>query len=355
MAFHGDLSSYPLPELLQWLDSSRKTGALHVTWDASDRKLFLLSGQIVATAAPGLWERVARVLDQGGEADGQRVMASLRSGIVAEPSIDIAVRQLAEEDLITSLVDLTQAQAGRFHWSEDPDRGEDEWVGLELSLRHALFESLRRIDEGADVERLLHRETLVVRPRGGPSPGSVLHRVVLNAAAREGGASLSRLWLLLGLPRSMLMRTVYDLLRAGRVTVDGAATLEADPIADMLEKGAVLVRERQFDAAGLVFAALLQSDPADRRVREFARMVEREYAAALYRELPPVTVFDVAPALDARGVLRPEERQLLELLAAGRDVSSVVFASPMRELDTLKAVQKFVRLGLSTVRAPEAG
>ncbi|NPC87277.1 DUF4388 domain-containing protein, partial [Pyxidicoccus fallax] len=32
MALHGDLFSYPLPEFLQWLDSSRKTGTLQLSW-----------------------------------------------------------------------------------------------------------------------------------------------------------------------------------------------------------------------------------------------------------------------------------------------------------------------------------
>ncbi len=52
MAFHGDFSSYPLPELLQWLDGARKTGALQLSWEGGERKLFILSGQVVATAAP---------------------------------------------------------------------------------------------------------------------------------------------------------------------------------------------------------------------------------------------------------------------------------------------------------------
>jgi hypothetical protein len=84
------------------------------------------------------------------------------------------------------------------------------------------------------------------------------------------------------------------------------APLAEDPVADMLESGAVLLRERQFEAAGLVFAALLQSDPADRRVREFARMVDREHAAELYRELPPTAV--LCPATDL-SLLSPASAQ----------------------------------------------
>ncbi len=353
MAFHGDLSSYPLPELLQWLDASRKTGALQLSWDAGERKLFLLGGQIVATAGPGLWERLARVLDHGQEANGAEVMEALRSGHFGE-AVGAALKQVAEEELIGALLDITQSQVGRFHWTEDPDRGEDEWVSIALPLRHALFESLRRLDEVADVERVLPQDTLVVRAAGRSPPSSALHRVVTYISGLPGGVTLGRLWLQLGLSRGVVLRAVYDLLRAGKVQVDGAQRLEEDPVADMLEKGAVLLRERQFDAAALIFTSLLKSDPSDRRVREFARMVEREHAASLYRELPPVQVFEVVPEPQALSTLRPEERQILTWCEAGWDVSAIVLASPQREVDTLKVLSKLARMGVARPKPPPA-
>jgi hypothetical protein len=346
MAFHGDLATFPLPELLQWLDSSRKTGTLQLSWDVAERKLFLLTGQIMATASPGLWERIARTLQLGRESDGAGVMASLKSGRF-EPRVEAAMRQIAEEELVGTLLDLTQAQGGQFHWSEDPERGDDEWVPMSLPLRHALFESLRRLDEAPDVERVLPLDTLVVRAAPAPAPSNALHRIVATVAAQEGGVTIGRLWLLLGLSRGVVLRVVYDLLRASRVEVDGAQRIEEDPVADMLEKGAVLLRELQFDAASLLFATLLHSDPGDRRVREFARMVEREHCAALYRELPPVVQFAINKDPSLMATLRAEERQIVTELEAGWDVSAIVLGSPQREVDALKLLQKLVRMGVA--------
>jgi hypothetical protein len=346
MAFHGDCSSYPVPDLLQWLDASRKTGALTLTWDAGQRKIFLLSGQIVATASSGLWERLARVMEHGDEAPGGRVMGLLRSGQATEASVDMSVRQLAEDELIGALVALIAAQSGTFHWTEDPDRGGDEWVSLERPLRQALFEALRLCDEQHDVERALPTDHLVLEPKEGPAPGNALHRIIVHLARREQGLTLSRLWLSLGLSRGVALRAVYDLVRANRLTVVGGTSLEADPIADMLEKGAVLLRERQFDAAGLVFTTLMQRDPGDRRVREFARLAEREHVAALYAELPPVTTFEVVHEPSTLSALRPEERTLVAHLQSGWDVSSVVLASSQRELDTLKSMTRLLRMGV---------
>lgn len=338
-----------MPELLQWLDASRKTGAFHLTWEGGERKLFLLGGQVVATAAQGLYERVARVLDVGKEFSGVQIVAALKAGQPSSAAMSAAVRQVAEEDLIGALTDVTATHSGRFHWTEDPDRGEDEWVSLELPLRHAVFESLKRLDESGDVERLLPDDTRVLRPTTSLAPSQALHRVIVSLVSRDQALTLGRLWLALGLPRTLVGRAVFDLTRAGKLTVEGATAPQSDPVADMLEQGAILLRERQFDAAALVFMTLLKSDPQDRRVRDFARMVEREHVASLYREIPPVARLDVHETPEAMATLRPEERQLVSQAKAGLDVSAIVLASGQKEVDALKLLHKLVRQGLLSV------
>jgi hypothetical protein len=363
MAFHGDFSSYPLPELLQWLDSSRKTGALQLSWDAGERKLFLLTGQVVATAAPAMWERLARALEQGGMASGTRVLNALRGHRGTSQTLDIApevealIRELATEEIIGAMADLTQMQTGRFHWSEDPDRGNDEWVPVTVPLRHLLFESLRWVDELPDVERALPTDTSTVLGGHHAMTGQpIVQRAVLHACQTHGPLNLGRLRLLLGLPRGIVVRAVFELWRARKVQVEGTVELEPDPIADMLEKGAVLLRERQFDAATMVFSALLVSDPSDRRVREFLRMVEREHVASLYRELPPVTVLDPIDDPEGLAALRPEERQIAAMVNGRWDVSAIVLAGQLRELDTLKVLFKLKRMGLVAERGgPQEG
>jgi len=358
MAFHGDFSSYPLPELLQWLDSSRKTGALQVQWDAGERKVFLLTGQIVATAAPGLWEHLARALEQGGMASGQRVLTALRTNKGTTQTLDVApeveqlIRELASDELIGSIADLTQVQGGRFHWTEDPDRGNDEWVPLSVPLRHLLFESLRWVDELPDIERALPHDTMTVLGSHHAMSGQpVVQRAILHACQTHGPLNLGRLRLLLGVQRGLVLRAVHELWRARKVQVEGTVELEPDPVADMLEKGAILLKERQFEAASMVFSALLISDPSDRRVREFLRMVEREHVASLYRELPPVTVLDPVDDPEALAALRPEERQIAAMVNGRWDVSAIVLAGQLRELDTLKTLFKLRRMGLIAEQA----
>jgi len=354
MAFHGDLSSFPLPELLQWLDSSRKTGTLQLSWEAGERRIHLLAGQVVATASQGLWERIARMLSLSRLAKGETVIAAFRemarTGNAQVPFVSRSLdpsqgMHLAREELFGAVADLTVAQNGHFHWTEDPDRGGEEWVAVDMGMRELLFEALRWVDEQPDVERALPLDSMTVTSRVKPSPDqTLLYRVILTLC--EKGQNLGRLRLAMGVSRSAATRRVFDLLRLKGVSVDGAPQIDADPIAEMLEKGSILVRERQFEAAGLVFSSLLASDPADRRVREFVRMVEREHVAALYRELPPIWVPERIHDMDGLSLLRPEERHVASLVNGVWDVSTIVLASQIRELDTLKCLAKLARMGL---------
>ncbi len=354
MAFHGDLASFPLPELLQWLDSSRKTGTLQLSWEAGERRIFLLSGQVSATASQGLWERIARMLSLSRLAKGETVLAAYRemqrTGNAQAPFVSRGLdptqgTHLAREELFGAVTDLTVAQNGHFHWTEDPDRGGEEWVPVEMGLRELLFESLRWVDEQPDVEKALPLDSMTVTSLVKPAPDQpLLYRVILTLC--EKGQNLGRLRLAMGVSRSTATRRVFDLMRLKWVSVDGAAHIDVDPVAEMLEKGAILVRERQFEAAGLVFSALLASDPADRRVREFARMVEREHVDSLYRDLPPIWIPELVDDPESLSLLRPEERHVASMVNGFWDISTIVLASQIRELDTLKCMAKLLRMGL---------
>lgn len=356
MALHGDFSSFPLPELLQWLDSSRKTGTLQLlSWEGGERSLFLLSGQVLAVSNEGLWGRVARVLALAKLADGAAVLAALKAmpsngedvdSVFQAHNVDAKlVRELVREEMFGSMADQTKGGHGAFHWTEDLDRSGEEWAPCELSLRELLFESLRWVDEQADVDRVLPGDALTVRAKAQPSPRQpLMHRILLSMCA--GGQNLGRLRLSLGLARSSTTRRVFELLRAKQVEVEGAPEVVVDPVTDMLEKGAVLMRERQYDAADLVCASLLASDPADRRVREFARMVQSEHVAALYAQMPPLAVPELVSDPETQSLLNPEERQVLGLVNSSWDISTLVLASALRELDTLKILAKLVRMGL---------
>jgi hypothetical protein len=358
MAIHGDFYSFPLPELLQWLDGSRKSGVLQMTWEAGDRKIFVLQGQLFATSGTGVWERIARILAVSRIAQGEKVMeafAEMRE--TGDAKVAFSSRgmlptlpgSLAREELYGAITDLIRSGSGQFHWSEDEDKSGEEWVPVDTSLRGLLFEALRWLDEQNEVDKALPSEATVVQSAANPSNAMpLIHRVLLTLCTR--GQSLGKLRMAMALPRSTVHRRVYDLFRLKMMTIEGAPELAPDPIGEMLQKGTVLIEQQQYDAAELICSSILASDPTDTRVREFARMVESEHVAALYRELPPMAVLELIADPRVLSQLRPAERQVASLLNGSWDVSTVVLASQGRELETLKTLKKLTRMGVVTQR-----
>ena len=160
------------------------------------------------------------------------------------------------------------------------------------------------------------------------------------------GASVGAVRLALGLSRSGAARIVVELWRERLLAIDGAEEPRPDPLTSSLEQGEALLAAGHFEAAALVFSSLLAADPSDRRVREFARAVEREHTDALYRKLSPVAVPRLLVAETSLSALRQDERIVAGLVNARWDVSTLVLASPLRELQTLRALQRMAELGL---------
>ena len=153
MAFQGDLSSFPLPELLQWLDSSRKSGVLQLQADGSERRLFVTTGQVSAVSSPGLYDRIARVLELGKLGDSRAVLGALhalrgQASSTEAPFRDLGLDpqlaiELSREELHAVIADLTQTGGGHFHWADSGDPSGEEWTSVDLSTRHLVFEALR--------------------------------------------------------------------------------------------------------------------------------------------------------------------------------------------------------------------
>ncbi|MFN7131012.1 MAG: DUF4388 domain-containing protein, partial [Myxococcales bacterium] len=57
VALQGDLKTYPLVDLLQWLDASRKPGQLSISVGDGERRILLTPGTVARSGVTGLGER----------------------------------------------------------------------------------------------------------------------------------------------------------------------------------------------------------------------------------------------------------------------------------------------------------
>lgn len=325
----GDLATYPLADLLQWLDQSRRSGVVEVdTGEGAPFWFEFRERRIVACARPP------------GEPAG---LGTLAGWAHSEPP-----EALWPEACADRIVDLFLARGqGRFMLADDA-AGFDEGVPVDLGLGQMTLEGLRRLDEWPGLDRRYPSESALLCAAQGGRPRTPGQRALLEAARRRVSVAEARL--ALAVSRPAILRRIEALRELGLAHVEGVAA-HVDPVSRLVDQAQALVAERQFDEASIVFKSLLAADPSDRRVRVLLREAEREQVAALYEELSPVAV----PLLlgGAASLETPAGRRLgtIEREVAGRvngrwDVASIALACPLREVETLKALRKLLRLGL---------
>lgn len=324
----GDLATLPLPDLFQWVDNARRSGVIEI--EAGD--------------GPPFWVQVRdrRVVAAARPPSGAG-LASLSGWTLPMPP-----ESLWPEAIHDRLVDLFLGPGvGRFSYAEDA-AGFDDGVALDLPVNQLTLEGLRRLDEWPRLDRSYPSEGALLHADGGGPARTAGLTAVLEAARRRLSLAEARLALMLSRPA--LLRRVEALREAGLAHVEGA-TAQADPIARLIDQAQALVRERQFDEAAHVFKSLLAADPSDRRVRHLLREAEREQLAALYEELSPMAVpvlLGGPGSLDSPAGRRlgSGDREVAERVNGRWDVASIALACPLREVETLKALRKLMRLGL---------
>jgi hypothetical protein len=325
----GDLVTFPLPDLFQWIDQGRRNGVLEIdTGEGAPFWFEVRDRRIVAASRP------------------TAMQAGL--GQLAGWVPDAAPEQLWPEASADRIVDLfLTPPSGRFTLVDDPS-GFEDGVPLDLRVGQMTLEGLRRLDEWPDLDRRYPSEAALLNADGAGQPRSPAQAALLEAARRR--LSIAEARLALQLSRPATLRRIEILRELGLAHVEGVAT-RADPVSALVDQAQQLVAERQFDEAAIVFKSLLAADPSDRRVRTLLRESEREQVATLYEELSPVAVpvlLGGQASLESPAGRRLgfAEREVAARVNGSWDVASVSLSCPLREVETLKALRKLVRLGL---------
>lgn len=163
-AFTGTLDTLALPELLDFLRASRRTGTLVVSASEGVGAVHLRGGQVTGAASPGSTSLGRRLVQQAlitprqlaaarrhqrHEAPNELLGAILvQQGIVAVER----VRGVLEQQAVETLVELIGWSAGCFAFEPDAEaaaRPPASVGDLALDTQGLLLEALRRIDEAA--------------------------------------------------------------------------------------------------------------------------------------------------------------------------------------------------------------
>ena len=404
MPISGDLSTMSLVELLRWAASGQRTGVLEIEQNRICRRIEFRKGWIGACASDDPPAQLGQILLSRGRIDRDRLREALarqeqcghslgvilvQMGVLAPREV---LRFLAEkaEETIQGLFDWEDA-AFRYHEGAtlEPDQIEVNFSVEEIverGLRHQAelarirehftssgivlertdsepptrlseHEAARRIYESVDgvrtiAEILLHAHAsafVVIK---------LLSRLyerglVRRCGERPVGAGLPTL---LDLPRSRRRVeswswTADDLegdlpegVHVPPASEDVHAELDAE-----VEVALRLMHRREYSAALELLNASYRANPGDGYLRRLITRAEEAYTERLRKrdfsyDRTPVLVPDALA--DPRADIRSEESFLLSLIDGATDIKSILWLSPLREVDVLLALERLLDRGL---------
>ncbi|MDF1562910.1 MAG: DUF4388 domain-containing protein [Deltaproteobacteria bacterium] len=323
----GELDTMPLAEVLQWIDLSSRSGLLVLNREGHEVWMHV-DGRLITAASPA--------------PAGTDVIARLKPRAADEPWLELPDPLEAHERLL----DLFLEDDGTFVFEPgvpDPEGA----VQVEIPVRQLVHEGMRHRDEWPQVEAAYPDESagLHIADAAAAAGVSGLGRILLRCAQR--GLTLGQVRVSFALSRSAILRRVHDLVRLGALRVEGADA-GADPVGQLTAQAMQLATAGQYDEARHVLETVLATDPSDARLRALLDDVSGRQLDELRQTfVSELTIYRISHA--GRGGaagLTATERELYERIEGGMAIGTLVLTSPLRELETLRTLEKMLHLDL---------
>ncbi|HET8655789.1 MAG TPA: DUF4388 domain-containing protein [Longimicrobiaceae bacterium] len=315
MAIEGPLRELSLPDVLQLVQLSRKTGTLTVRTDRAARPglLFFDQGAVVGARAPGETSRLGRLLLMAGKATAGQIDRALEAQrdepgrpigeiLVREQGVSVAdVERMLRFQVEEALSELMRWVEGYVRFEETPPL-ESGPVRIRLSAESLLMEALRRVDEWTELASGQPDASLVPRlvDADGTADGvlDLLPREWEVLAAIDGERTLQGIARELGHAEFDVAKALFSLVSAGVVELGKRAARARVRAAASARNGAAAV-EAALDAgdterAGARLDELLAREPE----RSDLHLLRGRVAAARGRWDEAVRAYDAALRLD---------------------------------------------------------
>jgi hypothetical protein len=324
MPVHGTFDTMQLADVVQWIHGSRVSGTLSVAVETEETFLVFEDGDLAAVG-----------------------------------SDDPATAALRVDQVFETVLDLFFHEEGSFHLSTSPASAGllAEFGGQRMSrlsepipTAEMLVEAMRRVDDWRRFREILPSAYTVVRALDGASDNP------LWCELRRFGEPLSvgALCLRLPLSRYDVHRLLFEAHQLGLLAVDQLGGGQPDhahlgPVGTLIESARVLIAEQQFDEAREVLSTVISLDPDAAAARRLLRDLRQMQLAYLYEQIPPHRVPVIAaPREQLAGMdLAPREAYLASRLSGRLDVATLVVATPLGEIETLRILRKLLHAGVA--------
>jgi Domain of unknown function (DUF4388) len=360
MSLSGTLSTMSLPDLLQWLHGSQKSGVLEIRLGGHSKKIFFANGEISSSASNDPTEYLGQFLlahDAITELDLQQAMEVQKQTGVLLGKILLMVGKLTEENLSRYLAlkaeetifSLFLWENAHFEFSEE-EAPRGDLVPISLSINDVLLKGLGRYDELQEIQKLFGTSASVVgRTDTAPGPeflSNPRRRVIWESI--DGVRSIADIALESHMADFLACEAIHLLHRMGHVEVVRRVTAEdleresGPAVGDPVAEGRRLMEEGKLEAAMDLVKQAVSNDVQAADLRELLQQVQQAFLEKAYRYyLPPEKVPHLLKPLESLTgeSLTPQEMFLLSRINGTWDVRSVVTVAPFSEVEALRTLK----------------
>ncbi len=366
----GDFSTMPLKDLVVYLGNRRATGTLALEREGLRKRVHLVNGLVVKASSNQRREYLGQFLINLGHITEDQFNKAYETQQETKVFLGkiLAMIGLVPEKVILNglslkfretLLEAFQWEMGTFSFEPLQSVEVSDELELQIDLldihregefRETAWKAIRAVFPHGQVRLRLDEKHLPEPPK----PGTLDFRLVQLV---KEGATIDEMILALHATDFYLYQRLYALYR-----LEAVAVLPPEPPPESLEEPAI---ENGLSTAEIVHYArkLLQvgnapeAEEAARKAHalsassetaELLRQAESALLAQLRDELMSATVPSLlvssAELKDLQ--LSAPEKYLLSRVNGTRQLSSIVNASPIQELEALKSFRRFVQTGL---------
>lgn len=356
-------------DLLQWLQSAKRTGVLRVSSGVAMRRIYFKNGDIIACSSNEPRLLLGQFMLANGRLDETTLQEFMRlqektgqnlgkllvdAGRISESELQLLLTAKAEEVLFSIL----EQEKGNFRF-EPGQSPPDDSMPVELNVQTVLLEGIRRLDELGRVRQIFRSPHVVLhkteKSPDDPTIASYMGKKLYESI--DGRRTLAEIILLCRTSEYLAGYFLLRLAERGLVRVGDARA----PGANIVHDESAVTRLRELVASGEYEEAVDLLDhcgiapDGDEFLELLIAKVEAGFLANAYRiHVPPDAVprlirSDGVPA--NREMLNSEDLFLLDLIDEHWDVRSLIWIAPMRKIDVVRGLLRLRDYGCIELRS----
>jgi len=357
----------PLPDLLQWLAFTQKSGILLLQRGEVIKEIYFRAGKIVASASNDPREFFGQFLLSYGKIEEDDLIRAFEKqgrtgtklgrllvmeGLLDESEVQRFLRIKAEE----SIYDLFLWDEGDFKFYNDAP-AQDNHVPIEMDVTSILMEGSRRADEWSRIRKILPAPDCLVGIKTEGLTRVILSDPLYNRMIQllDQPRRISDLCLMIHASDFAVSKTLHDMYKMGIIEVEIPQDMRKSTKAETGESvkqlcniGLKQFNNEQYEAAIETFKQVLLLQPGHALARSMIPKAYKEVKDDLVSD--EFTIEDVPylrQSLEDMNELNftPQENYILNRINGRDPVQAIIRISPIQEIRALMIFKELARNG----------